>query len=366
MAMNRKERRAAAKAERTGGGRHAPAHMAKVNEAIELAQAGKLGEAETLLEAVRKGDPEQPEANHQLGMIYVRTGRTEAGLELLRKAVDACPQESLYWNNMAAACLSIERSQEAVDAARRALALDPRNFMAWQNLALAQRDLGDRAEAIQAFDRAAALGTLDPSGLASWGECLGGLGRFVEAETVVRRALDAAPDDPPILSLLGWLLSEQKKVAEARETFRRSLDIKPEQFLAAFSYAMLSLGEGDVDVGLRWLRRATSINPKSAAAWRFLAVELSRHGLNEEALPVAERALRLAPGDAELKKLVRKLKNEDADDAPIFTVDFGEPMTAPDNAAPTAEPQAPETPAPETPRGSGVFDLSVVKIGGGD
>jgi tetratricopeptide (TPR) repeat protein len=351
MAMNRKERRAAAKQERSGG---MGASAAQLERAIGLAQAGDLAGAETVLDGIRKKDPNQPEVHHQLGMIYSRTGRTEAGLELLRRAVAARPEESLYWNNLAAACLAIERSQEAVDAAQKSLALDPKNFMAWQNLALGQRDLGDRAGAAEAFDRAAALGSLDASGLASWGECLGALGRFPEAESVVRRGLDMAGDDPAILSLLGWLLSEQGKNDEARETFRRSLELKADQFLAAFNYAILSLRANDGAVGLRWLRRATSIDPKSAVAWRFLALELARQGLKDEALPVAERALRLAPDDAEIQKLVRKLKGGEEGDVPVITIDFGDTMPE----APMVEPKAFE--------GSGVFDLSVVKIGKDD
>ncbi len=365
MAMNRKERRAAAKQDRSSGGRGvSAAHMAKLEKAISLAQAGDLAGAEALLDALHKADPNEPETNHQLGMVYVRTGRTEAGLELLRKAVEARPEESLYWNNLAAACLAIERSQEAVDAAKKALALDPKNFMAWQNRGLGQRDLGDPAGAVEAFERASALGSLEASGLACWAECLGALRRFQEAETVARRGLTLSGDkDPGILTLLGWLLSEQGKDAEARETFRRSLDVKADQFLAAFNYAILSLREKDDAVGLRWLRRATSIDPKSAVAWRSLALELTRQELKEEALPVAERALRLAPEDSDIQGLVRRLKGGEDDSVP-FTIDCGEAKPG----AVTAEPQLPEPKRqePKAPQGSGVFDLSVVKIGNED
>ncbi|WP_395018162.1 tetratricopeptide repeat protein [Dongia sp.] len=359
MAMNRKDRRAAAKQDRTGRGKATSgALISKINQAISLAQAGDLAGAEAVLDAARKSDPDQPEINHQLGMIHARTGRTDSGLELLRRAVEKCPEESLYWNNLAAACLAIERSQEAVDAARKALALDPKNFIACQNLALGQRDLGDRAAAAEAFARAETLGSLDAGALASWGESLAALGRFAEAEAVVRRALAMVADEAQILTLLGWILSEQGKNEEARDTFRRSLDLKADQFLAAFNYAILSLRAGDGVVGLRWLRRATSIDPKSAVAWRILAQELANQGLAEEALPVAERTLRLAPDDAEIKSLIRKLKGEAEPETPAFTIDFGEmaPAAAVEPKAPEAKPLA----------GSGVFDLSVVKIGGDD
>jgi tetratricopeptide (TPR) repeat protein len=352
--MNRKERRAAAKQDRAGGKGASAGQVAKIEKAIEFSQAGDLARAETLLDPILKTDPDLPEVNHQLGMIYVRTGRTEAGLQLLRKAVAARPEESLYWNNLGAACLAIERSQEAVDAVRKALTIDPKNFMAWQNLGLGQRDLGDRAAAAEAFDRAAALGKLDASSLACWGECLGALQRFAEAEAVVRRGLELAKDDPAILSLLGWLLSEQDKTDQALDTFRRSLDLKADQFLAAFNYAILSLRVGDGEVGLRWLRRATSIDPKAVPAWRALTLELVRQDRKDEALPVAERTLRLAPEDIEIQNLVRKLKG--GGEGPIAPVGIDLNDITIDL----------ETPEPKMPQGSGVFDLSVVKIGNDD
>lgn len=352
--MNRKERRAAAKQERAGGKIPSAGQAAMIEQAIGFAQAGNLARAEALLDPLSKADPDLPEVNHQLGMVYVRTGRTEAGLQLLRKAVAIRPEESLYWNNLGAACLSIERSQEAVDAVRKALAIDPTNFMAWQNLALGQRDLGDRADAVEAFDRAAALGDLDASSLACWGECLGALRRFSDAEVVVRRGSDLAKDDPGILTLLGWLLSEQGKTDEARETFRRSLDLKADQFLAAFNYAILSLRAGDGETGLRWLRRATSIDPNSAAAWRALALELVRQDRKDEALPVGERSLRLAPDDVEIQDLVRKLKGGSEEPAAPIAVDLDDITVQL------------EIPKPNVPQGSGVFDLSVLKIGNDD
>jgi Flp pilus assembly protein TadD len=354
MAMNRKDRRAAAKQERAGGKAASAGQVARIEQAIAFAQAGDLAGAEALLEPILKTDPDLPEVNHQLGMIYVRTGRAEPGLQLLRKAVAARPEESRFWNNLGAACLAIERSAEAVDAVRKALAIDPQNFMAWQNLGLGQRDLGDHAGAVEAFDRAAALGNLDASSLACWGECLGALGRFSEAEAVVRRGLDSAKEDPGILTLLGWLLSEQGKSDEARETFRRSLDLKADQFLAAFNYAILSLRVGDAEVGLRWLRRATSIEPKSVPAWRTLALELARQDRKDEALPVAERTLRLAPDDLEIQGLVRKLKGGGEDPIAPLTLDLDDITLDL------------ETPEPKVPQGSGVFDLSVVKIGNDD
>jgi len=354
--MNRKERRAAAKQTRTGKTRNVDAATAKVNEAILLAQAEKFEAAEALLLEAQRINPDDPELKHQLGMIYVRTGRSEEGQALLRAAVDARPNEALYWNNLAAAYLSVEHSEQGVEAARRSVALLPGYSEAWQNLAFGLRDLAQHAEAVPAFEKADATGVLPPASIASWGESLGLIGRFPEAERLVRRALEAAPEDAPILTLLGWVLVEQRKEAEAREAFKRSLDRNPNQFLAAFNYGVLLLKTPDIAGALRWLRRATSIDIKAAAAWRVLALELARHGHNEEALPAAERAARLDPNDQAVAKLLTRLKGQPEAGTEETVFDFSEPT-------PLGPELAPGKRSKDDESGADVLDLSAINFG---
>jgi tetratricopeptide (TPR) repeat protein len=357
---NRKERRAAAKQSRAAAGRdEAAGRFAEIERAVAMVSAGDLAGAEALLEAIHRKAPGDAEANHQLGMIYVRTGRAEAGLDLIRQAVEALPMESLYWNNLSAACLAIERSQDAIDAARKALEIDRNNFKAWQNLGYGLRDLRDQAGAVEAFEKAEKLGAIDISGLATWAECLGGLRRFEEAERVVRKALALAPGDPAVLTVLGWLQMEQQQDALARDTLKRSLSLKPEQFLAAFNYGILSLRIDEVETGLRWLRRATSIEPKNAGAWHVLALELARHGLTEEALPVAERCLRLSPEDHAIEALVHRLKRGGTETDDVVSFDFEESVPiGPDfGVKPEAETETDDDGVP-------VIDFSVLQIGG--
>jgi tetratricopeptide (TPR) repeat protein len=216
-------------------------------------------------------------------------------------------------------------SEQAVEAARKTVALSPGYSMAWQNLAFGLRDFSDHAGAVEAFEQADKTGPLEPPSFASWGESLGVLGRHAEGEQMVRRALDGAPDDAAILTLLGWLLVEQRKDVEARDVFKKSLELKANQFLAAFNYGVLLLRVSETEAALRWLRRATSINPKSAAAWRVLALELHRHGLNEEAVPAAERCLRLAPEDGAVRALLAKLKAVPGAEAESTVIDFSDP-----------------------------------------
>jgi Flp pilus assembly protein TadD len=355
--MNRKERRAAAKQTRTGNTK-ADAAAGKVKEAIVLAQEGKFAEAEVVLDAARRLNPQDPELKHQLGMVYVRTGRSDEGQQLLREAVEARPNEALYWNNLAAGYLSVEMSEQGAEAARRAATLLPSYSEAWQNLGFALRDLGRHAEAIESFAKADATGTMPPTSLASWGESMGQTRSFVEAEKIIRRGLTGAPDDAAIQTLLGWVLVEQRKDQEARDIFKHSLDINPNQFLAAFNYGILLLKTPDTAGALRWLRRATSIEIKSAAAWRVLALELARYGHDAEALPAAERAGRLDPHDQAIQRLLQRLKGETATATAVF--DFSEPQPIGPEVAPAV---AKREKGEGEQGGAPVLDFSTINFG---
>ena len=118
--MNRKQRRTAAKIDKKQGKKNPAASAADtvVQKAIAAAQAGAFADAERALNEVLERFPDHVEALHQKGMLLARTHRVEDGIALLQRATAQKPGESLYWNNLSAACLTCDRSEEARTAAR--------------------------------------------------------------------------------------------------------------------------------------------------------------------------------------------------------------------------------------------------------
>ena len=79
------------------------------------------------MEALRQY-PSHVYANINLGMLYIRQGKAEDGLRLVRKVVRQNPQWSLthYWHSKALGRLG--RAGDSLVALRRAADLDPRNL----------------------------------------------------------------------------------------------------------------------------------------------------------------------------------------------------------------------------------------------
>lgn len=325
--MNRKQRRTAAKVGqatlKTGASTAVADNV--VEKAIAAAQVGAFAEAEAALDQVLAQFPAHVEALHQKGMLLARTDRVEDGIVLLRCTTAAKPKEPLYWNNLAAACLTVEQAVEARSAATKAAELDPKYVMAWRNLAMAETDLGCHGEAAAALVRAAELAPKDADIWSRLGLAHLETGDAARAETAFARALALDPRNPECLSNLGVLLVKRGRADEALPHLERAVEIEPDRFTAALHYGIASALAGDRAKGLRWLRRATSIKPRSDVAWGALADAAVAAGEQTEALDAARRAAEIAPSDQTHRARLQKLQRPDAQPrATLVELDLGD------------------------------------------
>src|SRR5580658_4678201 len=70
---------------------------ATLQQAIDSHRAGKRPEAERAYQAILAATPDHPEANHNLGVLMVQTGRVDAGLAHLKVALRSNSREPSYW-----------------------------------------------------------------------------------------------------------------------------------------------------------------------------------------------------------------------------------------------------------------------------
>ena len=68
-----------------------------LQQAVASHKAGKLQNAERLYRAILQSRPLHPDANHNLGVLAMRSNRIEVALSLFKTALEANPKIEQFW-----------------------------------------------------------------------------------------------------------------------------------------------------------------------------------------------------------------------------------------------------------------------------
>ncbi|GAA0566480.1 tetratricopeptide repeat-containing sulfotransferase family protein [Rhizomicrobium electricum] len=131
--------------------------------AVALHMQGRTAEAEAAYLGVLNTHPDHGNALHGLSVLYVQTGRTEAAVGCLRRAVAATPNDPVLWCGLGEVLGALQGHDEAAQCFARATQLAPDFALAHFNRGTALFYLGCAAEAADAFSRAVALEPQDPA-----------------------------------------------------------------------------------------------------------------------------------------------------------------------------------------------------------
>ena len=84
-----------------------------LQKGIEAHKAGKGKDAERYYCAILKVQPNHPDANHNLGVLNVGTGKTNEALPLFKRALEINPKIEQFWVSYVDAFLKLDKFTEA-------------------------------------------------------------------------------------------------------------------------------------------------------------------------------------------------------------------------------------------------------------
>lgn len=119
--------------------------------------AGRLDEAESLLNHMLAPSADRPRALHLLGIVLFRKGRVEEALARAERAVALMPNASLFRRNLCEMYRKTRRFDEALAAGRRAVELEPNDIHAHHNLGVLHYHRLELESAIQCGEAALKL-----------------------------------------------------------------------------------------------------------------------------------------------------------------------------------------------------------------
>ena len=214
--------------------------------AIGLHRDLRLDGAETLYRRLLQLQPDDPNAQHYLGMLLYRRGRPgdrAEALERLCGSIRIDPGVAAWHNNLGNALLDGGQVDAAAAAYARCGELDPGNVEVLNNLGCLLRGLGRTEEAEAALRRALDARPDFADAHSNYATLLALAGRLPEAFAHYARALELQPLDPRARKLLGVVYAQSGRLDEAARMFREWVAEEPGNVQARHHLAAVT-GQG--------------------------------------------------------------------------------------------------------------------------
>jgi protein O-GlcNAc transferase len=197
-------------------------------EAYELAaahfRAGRMPQAEFILQQVITRDPRHADAQHLLALLSHHYGHTPIAVGLVRRAIYLNPNAADYYNSLATFLADQGAIDSALTAVRKALSLRSDFPEAIFNLGGLLARNGELDEAVASLCRTLSLKPAYPDAEFRLGKLLKQIGQIDEAISCFQRAAGATPD-PRIRSALLHALyfhpdQETRQIADAHAQWK--------------------------------------------------------------------------------------------------------------------------------------------------
>ncbi len=202
--------------------------QAKLQQALQLQQAGRLREAQAIYQDILKVQPKHFDSLHLSGLVEILTGNLEAGIKLIDKAIKVNPNVAAAYNNRGNALLDLGRADEALMSYNKALSLKPDYPQAHNNRGNALLMLDRPEEAMASYDKALALMPNYPNAYFNRGNALNKLKRVDEALAGYGKALALRPDYADAYNNRGNVLLGLGRLKEALADHEKVLSLRPD------------------------------------------------------------------------------------------------------------------------------------------
>src|SRR5215472_9095216 len=227
--------------------------------ALQNHRQRRMAEAEDLYRQVLAVDPNHVDALHMLGVLAYQSGKAEAAVDLIGRAIAINGANASFHKNMGEALRYLGRLDEAVGHLRKATELDPDGPEGHMNLGNAFKQQGQLERAIICYRRALELRPDYPEAHVNLGVALMEQDKSNEAATHYRKALALNPNFPEALMNLAIVLQHRGDFTQAVAHYRRALELRPHYAVAHFNLGNALLERGNLIEALARYQHALAL-----------------------------------------------------------------------------------------------------------
>jgi len=212
-----------------------------IRTAVEHHLAGRLPQAEALYRQMLQPEPNRPDALYCLGVMAAQTGREDAAIYFVLKAIDASPCNPVYYNTLGDALKDKSRLDEAAARYRQAPADKPDYAEVHNDLGVALMASGSLDEAVGSFRQALAFKSGYAEAWNNLGAAFENQRKPEQALACYHQALALKPDYAKALFNVGTAHFVKKEFAQALPWYQDSLAADPHQVEAHQNVASILL-----------------------------------------------------------------------------------------------------------------------------
>ncbi|HEX2957606.1 MAG TPA: tetratricopeptide repeat protein [Chitinispirillaceae bacterium] len=193
-----------------------------------MIQNGAYNEAVTAFRKVVTREPDNFEAQFNLGFSYLGWGRYSNAVTELKKALSLNSRNAEVWSNLAIAYENLGKSSDAAGALQKAVDLDPQNIVARLNLGAMYANANQFAKAAAIFKQVIALDGVNQEALMNLSKCYIGLGQIAEAKQYLKQAAMGNPSNGEAHWELGNILwKKEKNLDDAIKEYQLAVKAQP-------------------------------------------------------------------------------------------------------------------------------------------
>ena len=312
-----------------------------LDEAVGSYKAGNIEAAKRLLSRIIQIEPNQPDANHNMGRLLIESGDLEEALHFLKTALEANFSEAQYWFSNIDALFRLNRFSEAAElleiakdkgckgpvfddlgeklnspavkkeieikTIRRIIKDKPDFEIAYLGLGNALKEQGKLEEAVEAYKKALAVKPDYADAYYNIGVTVQEQGKLEEAIEAYNKVLAIQPDYDDAYYNMGNVLKKQGKLEEAIEAYTKELTTNPDYAVAYYNIGIVRDDQGKLEEAIEAYTKALAIKPDYADAY------LNASELLKTYAPKSQKTDILLSTNEKVKKVGNKLLSTNSD-----------------------------------------------------
>jgi Flp pilus assembly protein TadD len=222
-----------------------------------MLEQGAFSQAVNAFRQVVSREPDNFEAQFNLGFAYLNWGRNSQAIKEFKKALSYQPQNSDIWSNLAIAYENLGQSDQAIGALYKAVQYNPSNITARINLAAMYGNANHFKKAIAQYKEVLAYDGTNEEALTNLSKMLTNVGKFAEAKNYLMQAVATNPNNGQARWELGNIYwQKEKKIDKGINEYKLAITADPSQPLFYSDLASAYEAKGKKQEAIETLKKS--------------------------------------------------------------------------------------------------------------